>query len=419
MNLANWLQRLDSQQARVDFSILKQIAEKLELNTFTCPVVTVAGTNGKGSCVTLLAAIAKQSELHVGHFISPHLLHYNERIQVDGQPLDDAKICEAFQVIEQACGAHQLGYFQWTTLAALWLFKHANLDLLVLEVGLGGRFDPVNLIDPTLSIITNIDLDHIPILGNTREQIALEKAGILREETPVIYGDREPTATLLQSIQEKQCPHYLWSRDFDYHVQEHEWAWHTKKQRMAQLPHPMISAHNAAMVLMAVDVLRQQGLMILPEAIQDGLRNAYVPARQQVMVHSVCEHILDVAHNLQSVASLVDCLKNRACSGKTLAVFGMMADKPVHACLQRMAPHVDAWFFSSVPNTRTASAENCAAALPHAKTTCFDCITSAYQAALAVAGPNDRLVVFGSFRTVEAVLLQSRLELIEEVTDGN
>lgn len=393
---------MEQHEHRASLKDLAHLADRLHLRSFQCPVITVAGTNGKGSCVALLAALYQSAGSRVGHYTSPHLLRYNERIQINDQPIADEKLCEAFEAIDDVRDDKRLGYFQWTTLAALWLFQRASLDVLILEVGLGGRFDPTNLVDPSVSVITTIDLDHMHILGDTREKIALEKAGILRKDTPFVCGDRAPPAVLKAKARELKTPCFFVNQDYQISETDNAWSFQDGDVNYVDLPKPTLLLDNAAMALKVVSILHPQ-LPLSLVAIRQGLTQVCLPGRLQVVQGAVCEMILDVSHNRQSLLQLKAFLSQRPCAGRTLAVFGMFNDKPVAETAEIMQTVIDQWFLSELPDARSASLGQLKAAFEGMPSQAFSDIQAAYKAALAAAGHHDRIIIFGSFRTVEAV----------------
>ena len=385
---------------------VRAVAARMDLLRLPCPVITVAGTNGKGSTVAYIEAIARASGYRTGAFTSPHLLRYNERIRIDGKEAPDADLVQAFEAIETARADLALTYFEFGTLAALYLFARAGLDLAVLEVGLGGRLDAVNIIDADVSAITTVDLDHQAFLGNDRESIGFEKAGIMRPGRPCVLGEKDPPSSVLRYAYEqgvyciRAYSDYLIDR-FDSH-----WVWREPGFSL-HMPYPQLQApaqiQNAAC---AIAALRASSLAIAGTAWAQGVAAATVTGRLQRWRNDP-EVILDVAHNPQSVAQLEAWLK--ADPKPTVAVFSALKDKDVAGMLTQLAPYIGFWHIGVMaePADRVMSAqewqERLSAGLPHADYRIHPDVATAYAAALAHGG-GQRILVFGSFHTLEAVM---------------
>ena len=384
---------------------------------FDYPVFTVAGTNGKGSSCTMLEGILRHAGYRTGLFTSPHLVHFTERCKINNQPVDEATLAQHFARVEQARDATPLTYFEFTTLAILDCLASAGLDAVILEVGLGGRLDAVNLIDTDCAIITSIDIDHTEFLGDTREAIGAEKAGIMRAEKPAIVGDPQPPQTLAEHAERIGADLWLHGRDFALQGDQQQWGWSGRGRRYSGLAWPGLRGANqlvnAAGVLAAIAAMHHR----LPVAAQDvriGLAQAEMTGRFQI-VPGQPTLILDVAHNPHSVAALVANLDAMGFYPATHAVFGAMADKDLSSMLQRLHPLIDHWYFTDLPTPRAASAATLQqmwqtasasqpAKLAPATSQTFANPAQALQAALAAANPADRIAVFGSFYTVGAVL---------------
>jgi len=371
-------------------------------------VITVGGTNGKGSCVAYLEAMLSAAGYRVGAYTSPHLLRYNERIRVAGTMISDVALCTVFQRIESARGDVPLTYFEYGTLAALATFQEAKLDAVLLEVGLGGRLDAVNMIDADVALVASIGIDHTDWLGPDRESIGHEKAGIFRAGKPVVCGDPEPPQSLIRQADILRTPLFQLNRQF--HIDKHElsWNWLGWESRRQGLPLPRlrgtVQLHNAASCIAVLQLLDER-LPVSDEAIGLGLHKASVPARFQ-LVDGAVPVILDVAHNAEACAALAQNLETSAGNGRTFAVAGMLRDKPLAAIGRVMDAQVDAWYLGSL---RVAGRELDATELAQAlaisgEVSCHDSVPLAFAAAQAEARPGDRIVVFGSFHTVEAVL---------------
>ncbi len=377
-------------------------------------VVSVAGTNGKGSTTAMLDAILRESGYVVGRYTSPHLVHYNERICVNGEPADDRTLCEAFTAIEAARADIPLTYFEFSTLAALFVFCRSAVDIAVLEVGMGGRLDAVNVMDADVAVITNIAIDHVKWLGATRERIALEKAGIMRPTRPVVMADPFPPKSVLRLADEIEAPLFLLDREFGFSNHGDVWDWWGPEVTIRRLPRPSvpgaIQIQNAAGVLMTVNRL-QTHCRISAEALRRGLRSVSIPGRFQVIEGSP-EIILDVAHNPAAAQVLAANLNARPSSGRTLAVFGVMRDKDVEDIVLELAPCVDRWLVGTVDDPRGAVASEVARRVRTAlerkqvvsRVSKHPSISRAFIAAqAAVTGP-DRILVFGSFHAVGDIL---------------
>lgn len=395
-SLPKWLTYIETLHPKtiaLGLERVRLVAEKLNLLTAHCPIITVAGTNGKGSCVAFLDAIAQAAGYQAGCYTSPHLLRFNERIRIASQPVDDAALLQAFEQVEAARAGTTLTYFEFTTLAALWLFQQADLDLIVLEVGLGGRLDAVNIIDSDVAIITSIALDHMDWLGETREAIGYEKAGIFRAGRPAICGDFDPPDSVFQVARDVDAHLYLAGRDF--HLPDEDTVSH--------LPLP-----SAACALMAMDCLKAR-LPVSPSAILQGLKAANLPARFQRTYYQHREVILDVAHNPAAAAYLAKRLAAEPARGKTCAVVSILADKDIPGTLQPLLPYVTDWFVAGLEAPRGANHEILVNHLQNLGVAAYhihiaETVLTAFQCALQACEHQDRIVVFGSFHTVAPVL---------------
>lgn len=432
-NLDEWL----GWQARLHPSVIElglerivAVWQRLYPKPYPSIVITVAGTNGKGSCVAMLDAILRAAGYRTGCYTSPHLLRYNERIRVDGEEVSDERICQAFERVDQARSLSEnreptaekafwpdisLTYFEFGTLAALDIFAHDSLDAVVLEVGLGGRLDAVNIIDPDVALITSVDLDHTDWLGDDLEQIALEKAGILRAKRPAVFGGTKPPLSLLLRAEELDVPLAVAGEGFSFDEKGQVWDWHTGEHSLRDLPRPSLAGpfqlQNAAAVLKTLDLLTDR-LPVVRDAVCMGLTNLSLAGRFQIVPGPV-NLILDVAHNPAAARVLADALEQTPCSGRTLAVFSMLSDKDIGAVAEILAPRVDGWYIGTLEDTRALRAEDILQRmnLPGAgcKARLFESLSEAFNTAKAEACEGDRLLVFGSFLTVASVL-----ELIEE-----
>ena len=412
--LDDWLAHCEQLHPKtIDMGLdrVRAVAERMGLR-FDCPVFTVAGTNGKGSTCAMLEAILTQAGFRTGLFTSPHLVRFEERCRIRGQNVDAADLIAAFARVESARAEISLTYFEFTTLAILDTLARAGLDAVILEVGLGGRLDAVNIIDTDCAIITSIDIDHAELLGDTREKIGFEKAGILRTGRPAIVSDPVPPQSVIDRATEIGADLWLLGRDFNYSGDKQQWAWAGRGRRYAGLAYPALRGANqlinASGVLAALTAMRQQ-LPVTAQAVRNGLALVDLPGRFQV-VPGQPALVLDVAHNPHSVAALALNLDAMGFYPTTHAVFGAMADKDLTPMLQRMDPLVDRWYFTDLPTPRAASGAALQAAWQaltqrkDASSAVFSQPLDALHAAAANAQAADRIVVFGSFYTVGGVL---------------
>lgn len=412
--LPEWLahcERLHPHTIALGLERVAEVARRLALR-FDAPVITVAGTNGKGSTCALLEAIALQAGYRTGVYTSPHLVHFEERCRVRGEAVTAEALLPHFERVEAVRGDVALTYFEFTTLAILDLLAHAALDVVILEVGLGGRLDAVNVVDADCAIITSIDLDHTELLGPDREHIGREKAGILRTGRAAIVSDPLPPQSVIDHAREIGADLWLVGRDLHYGGDRQQWQWRGRSRQYAGLPYPALRGANqlvnAAGVLAAFEALRAR-LPVPAQAIRNGLAMVALPGRFQ-LVPGTPALVLDVAHNPHAVAALAENLDAMGFFPTTHAVFGAMADKDVSAMFARIAPLVDRWYFCDLPTARAASGAELRARwqaqFPVAPQTVSTHATpsAALQAALAAADPADRIVVFGSFFTVGGVL---------------
>ena len=412
--LDDWLAHCEQLHPKtIDMGLdrVRAVAERMGLR-FDCPVFTVAGTNGKGSTCAMLEAILTQAGFRTGLFTSPHLVRFEERCRIRGQNVDASDLVAAFALVESARAEISLTYFEFTTLAILDTLARAGLDAVILEVGLGGRLDAVNIIDTDCAIITSIDIDHAELLGDTREKIGFEKAGILRTGRPAIVSDPVPPQSVIDRATEIGADLWLLGRDFNSSGDKQQWAWAGRGRRYAGLAYPALRGANqlinASGVLAALTAMRQQ-LPVTAQAVRNGLALVDLPGRFQV-VPGQPALVLDVAHNPHSVAALALNLDAMGFYPTTHAVFGAMADKDLAPMLHRMDPLVDRWYFADLPTPRAASGAALQAAWQaitkrtDAVSAVFSTPLDALHAAAAKAQAADRIVVFGSFYTVGGVL---------------
>ncbi|HMB42955.1 MAG TPA: bifunctional tetrahydrofolate synthase/dihydrofolate synthase [Luteimonas sp.] len=388
------------------------VAKRLHIGKPATHVITVAGTNGKGSTVAFIEAIARSEGLKVGAYTSPHLLRYNERVRIDGADADDAALIDAFERIEQARGADSadaipLTYFEFGTLAALMLFEQAQLDLAILEVGLGGRLDATNIVDPDVAVVTTVDIDHQDYLGNDRESIGFEKAGILRAGKPAVFGEKDPPSSLLRRAYELGAVAIRGHSDYLIDQKEHGWRWHEPGYDL-ELPLPAVTApaqlDNAAA---AIAALRALPVEFSKAAIQRGIAAARVPGRLQT-IQSDPEIVVDVGHNPQAARQLAEWLRRHP--KPTRAVFSALADKDIEGIVGILVPHIEYWYLAGIDDagprgmTGEALSERLASMLPADRRRAHADVADALRSARAAVANCERVLVFGSFHTVAAAL---------------
>ncbi len=384
-----------------------------------CPVITVTGTNGKGSTCALLESILRCAGYRTGLYASPHLVRYNERVRIDGREATDEALLAAFAAVEDARMATRdaagvpiaLTYFEFGTLAALWLFARAELDALVLEVGLGGRLDAVNVVDADVAVVTSVDIDHVDYLGPTRDDIGREKAGIFRAGRPAVCADPDPVPALVDVARALGTPLVVLGRDYAYANEGRQWRYRGPRGERVGLPFPALRGAyqlaNAATALAALDVLHAR-LPVSAGAVRDGLAAVTLPGRFQVLPGRPVT-ILDVAHNPHAARALAATLGEMGAFPVTTAVFGMLADKDVAGVIAAVRRRVDRWHVATLSGPRGAPASRLRDALLDAGVAAaairtFDDVAHALAAARDAAGEADRIVVFGSFLTVAAAM---------------
>ncbi len=416
--LSEWLAHCEQlHPVTIDLGLdrVRTVAERMGIR-FACPVITVAGTNGKGSTCAMLESILMQAGYRTGVYTSPHLVHFQERLRLNGDPVNALELIAAFEGVERARSLNDqnisLTYFEFTTLAILDVMRHSALDVVILEVGLGGRLDAVNIVEPDCAVITSIDLDHMALLGETREAIGYEKAGIMRTGKPVVVSDPLPPQSVLDRALEVGADLWRVGQDFNVSGDKQQWNWAGRGRRYSGMAYPALRGANqlvnAGGVLAALTALRDR-LPVTAQAVRNGFVFAELPGRFQV-VPGQPTLVLDVAHNPHAAAALALNLDAMGFFPTTHAVFGAMADKDVAALLKRLNPLVDKWYFTDLPTGRAAGAAELMQAW-QAQNTRKDASASthpdpesALQAALAGADPADRIVVFGSFYTVGGVV---------------
>jgi dihydrofolate synthase/folylpolyglutamate synthase len=416
--LADWLahcERLHPTAIEMGLERVRAVAQRMQIR-FDCPVITVAGTNGKGSTCAMLESILGQAGYRTGLFTSPHLVHFEERLRLLGQSVDATTLAAGFAAVERARALNgeviSLSYFEFSMLAILDVMMRSGLDVVILEVGLGGRLDSTNIIDTDCAIITSIDLDHMELLGDNRESIGFEKAGIMRTGRPVVVSDPVPPQSVLDRALEVGADLWRVGHDFNVSGDPQQWSWAGRGRRYSGLAYPALRGANqlvnAAGVLAALTALRER-LPVTAQAVRNGLAFVELPGRFQI-VPGQPMLVLDVAHNPHSVAALTANLDAMGYFPTTHAVFGAMADKDLAPMFAKIAPLVDRWYFTDLPTGRAASASSLLQQWQAQNSRkgvlamTFSDPVLALQAAVAGADPADRIVVFGSFYTVGGVL---------------
>ncbi|MFC3109547.1 bifunctional tetrahydrofolate synthase/dihydrofolate synthase [Undibacterium arcticum] len=418
--LTDWLsyiERLHPHTIEMGLARVREVYQRLAIE-FAMPVITVGGTNGKGSTCAMLESILMRAGYRVGLYTSPHLIRFNERARLCGEIVADDALTDSFALVEAARGDIQLTYFEFTTLAVLKLFADAGLDAVILEVGLGGRLDAVNLVDADVAIVTSIDIDHTDYLGDTREQIGFEKAGIFRTGRTAICGDPRPPQSLIDHAMEIGTDLWLFGRDFNYSGDKQQWNFAGRGQRRSSLGYPSLRGANqllnASAALAALEALRNR-LPVGAQEVRTGLVMVELPGRFQVLPGRPSV-ILDVAHNPHAAATLAQNLDNMGFHAYTYAVFGALHDKDIDGVIAQLRDRIDHWCVTDLPLPRAATALQLKEKLLAAglgpqsvadkdkSIEIFATPADAYANALSRAGENDRIAVFGSFLTVAGVI---------------
>lgn len=420
-SLADWLSYLESIHHRpIDMGLerVRTVADRLGLLPLNAVVITVGGTNGKGSTCAMLESMLLQAGYRTALYTSPHLIDFNERARLQGESASDAALIDQFEAVEQARGEVSLTYFEFTTLAILRLFKEAAPDVVILEVGLGGRLDAVNIVDADCSIITSVDLDHQEYLGPTRESIGFEKAHTYRAGRPAICGDPVPPESLVRYAESIGADLWRFGHDFNYSGDKQQWSYGGRSQRRNALAYPALRGANqllnASAALAALEALRDR-IPVPAQSVRQGLILVELPGRFQVLPGRPTV-VLDVAHNPHAMGVLAANLDNMGFHPFTHAVVGMMADKDMAGVLTHLKDRVDHWYVCDLPTPRAAKAAQLAQLLQELGVTPgeersiqqFSSAQSAWQAASSAAGENDRIVVCGSFVTVSEVVQARR-----------
>jgi dihydrofolate synthase / folylpolyglutamate synthase len=420
-----WLEQSHPKEIDLGLTRIRQVAEDLQLLNPVAKTIIVAGTNGKGSCVAACAALLQSANYSVGSYTSPHLLHYAERIQINGKSVSDLDICNAFEKIAIAAdsAAISLTYFEYGTLAALEIFKQHNVDFMVLEVGLGGRLDAINIINADVAIITSIALDHQAWLGDTRELIGREKAGILRAHKVFICADENPPQSILDKAAELQTQSYLLGRDFSYGIDAKKWNWQGKNNegnivRFSDVSAPHLPLPSMAAALQAIYLL---DIKLDPAVIETTLAKLSLAGRFQKIIFRDREFILDVAHNPAATEYFARRLGDEPCAGKTHAIVAMMADKDCAASLANLVALVDTWYLldlTNIPRAATPQVLTEKLVALDVKVKAFNNnpgysgdISVIMRTLLDASDAGDRVIVFGSFYTVAAALFYLQANL--------
>lgn len=381
----DWIAKQHTKEIELGLDRVKVVAARIGVLAFDCPVIIVGGTNGKGSTVAGLEAIYRASEYRTGAFTSPIIFKHNEMVRIHGESVDDHAFCTAYEKIAASLGDVTLTPFEWHTLAALLIFKSYPLDVVILEVGLGGRLDAVNIMDADLAIITSIGIDHVDYLGDTREKIGFEKAGIFRADQLAICGDAHPPLSLLEHAAKLGTKLYCVGKDF---YDDH-------------LPKSQIAKENLQSILMAINLL-QDKLPVTQDIIHQALAEVKIIGRIQIMPGDI-EKIFDVSHNPDSVLKLANHLKENKMKGKNIAVFSMLSDKDIVTSISNIKDQIDDWYVAPLNVKRAADLDllkNCFDALHINNINYFSDLKNAYDATNNAAKTGDRIIIFGSFHVI-------------------
>jgi dihydrofolate synthase/folylpolyglutamate synthase len=417
--LADWLAYLETLHPKtiaLGLERVAQVKQRLDLNP-DFPIITVGGTNGKGSVCAMLESMLHAAGYRVGCYTSPHLLRYNERVRIAKQSISDAELCHSFEQIERARENTALTYFEFGTLAAMQCFIVHKVDVAILEVGLGGRLDAVNVFDSDCAVIASVDIDHTDYLGDTREQIGFEKAGIFRSGKVAICADEDVPQTMLEYAREIAVPFWRIGREFGFTAQQGQWDYRGPAGPRSSLPHPALRGafqlHNASAAIAALDVLKER-LPVNMESVRRGLLEADLAARFQ-LVPGRPGLILDVAHNPHAARSMAQNLANLPPVKHTYAVFSMLKDKDIGGVITTLDPYIDTWLVAGIDAARGATTDELTLMLEQCavrgKIQACKNLAEAVRCAYKAAGENDRIVAFGSFYTVAEVMAERGLSV--------
>lgn len=417
-SLAQWLAVLETRhknEIQLGLARIARVAGQFDLLKPKAKIITVAGTNGKGSTVAALEAVYQAGGYYTGAYTSPHVLQFNERIRINGQPVADEALVQAFSVIEEGRGDTLLTYFEMATLAALYLFRQYPLDLIILEVGIGGRLDATNIIDTDLAIITTIDYDHQDYLGDTLEKIGAEKAGILREGKPFIYADTSPPSSIMNAVQAFNCPCAVNGQHYHYQLEQQQLVFKDSSGTLS-CQQPYLHGNALAAAMMATRYLNDS-LPVTAAEIRQGLSGLTLQGRQQAMKTRQHTVLFDVSHNPQAAAYLADHLKQHYSDRRIHAVFSALGDKDLGGIIAPLKNVVDCWYPALLAGKRAATSQQLSQAFVNNGIDGFLCHNSpsaAYEAACQQASAGDLILVYGSFFTVCAVLPTVKNENLSE-----
>lgn len=406
----HWQESLHFTAIELGLERCRRVANNMGLLNPSYNVISVAGTNGKGSSIIMLDRILRNAGYKIGRYTSPHLLRYNERICINGNEVSDTELCESFDRIDRARGDISLTYFEFGTLAALDLFRQHNVQLAILEVGLGGRLDAVNILDADISLITSIDIDHQEWLGNNRESIGREKAGIFRNLAPAICSEPNPPQSLLDCSEALGTPISILGSDYQFNLINDTWSWSTKDTHIERLPRPMkycdFQIQNASGVLMLLAKIQDE-YPVSTENIKQGLSSFRLKGRFQIIPGAIPK-ILDVAHNRQSIKALVTNLKMIPCYGKTHIILGMLKDKDHQRVIKELIEITDTWHFVSISQDRGIEAKILTSKLKALgrleNISEYSNVEEALDKIHKLSMPDDRIIITGSFYTVGAAI---------------
>ena len=403
----DWQEKLHLSSIDLGLDRIRVVAERLDLLTLPFPVITVAGTNGKGSTVAFLHAMLSAQTYKTGAYTTPHIVDYNERIAVAGEPLADDVICRAFEKIDQARGEISLTYFEFGTLAAVLCFIEQQVDVAILEVGLGGRLDAVNLWDADLALITTIAIDHVDWLGDDRETIGNEKAGIMRAGQLAVCGEPNPPKVIAEIAKQLDTNLLQYTKDYTYTLEGSAWHWSGKVKSYKKLPLPALQGdyqlQNAAMVIAGLSCFK---LNVDEDSIRQGLKLAHVAGRLQKLQDKP-EILLDVAHNPQAAKQLAKYLEKNQIKGKTRAIFSILCDKDIESVALSMHSAVDEWHLVSLDDARAIPVEQLKSQLKQlgiSTVMTYHDFPSVLNTVKSCSLPKDRVVIFGSFLVVSGVI---------------